>query len=104
MLAGRTWTLILSPDDIVDFAMQRRGRRVVSFSINYRAFVAGRWHAVWRQDTAHGRLHCHEPGRPVRFLEERGRRDYAQAFTEAERHISQHWSEYRRRWLDYAGP
>ena len=47
----------LSDADIIDVRIEVEKGKVLSFSVNYRILVNGKWHQVYRVDTAHGYLH-----------------------------------------------
>ena len=48
---------LLSSTDAIDIRIEVEKGEVLSFSVNYRILVNGKWHQVYRIDTAHGYLH-----------------------------------------------
>lgn len=86
-------------EDRIDVMMKRVGPRVVAFSANYRAFIAGRWRTVFRADTSHGRLHIHRFWHPhdgePEFKEREPKEDYTKELKHMREHIFDHWQEYR---------
>jgi len=80
-------------------ATKVRGR-IVSFVVQYEAFIQDRWRAVVRYDTAHGFAHrdlYNARGRSMKihlFV-----RDYNQALSFAELDLKAHWRIYRERFV-----
>ena len=48
---------VLGSTDAIDIRIEVEKGEVLSFSVNYRILVNGKWHQVYRIDTAHGYLH-----------------------------------------------
>ncbi|MCR4368558.1 MAG: hypothetical protein NUV67_01485 [archaeon] len=49
--------MTLGQEDSLDVKLKMEGNKVLEFSLNYRAKIAGHFHEVYRVDTAHGFLH-----------------------------------------------
>ena len=74
--------------------------QVVSFVVQYEAYIEGGWRAVVRYDTAHGYFH-----RDIIYPNGCTRKKtllgvgYAEAFTQAELDIKMNWRRYREAYL-----
>ena len=72
---------------------------IVEFRIQYEAFIEGRWHAVVRYDSAHGRPHrdALHPNAPETKEWYRGYRN-AYVLSIVQRDITANWPKYRTRY------
>ena len=91
----------LSPDatDRLRVRAQRIGPEIVSFVVQYEAYLGGRWRPIVRYDTAHGFAHrdqMHPDGRVDKtpLLWE----TYNVALTVATEELKAQWQPYRRRY------
>lgn len=98
--------IILTADDEIIVHLERAGRAVVKFGVQYRARIRGEWHPVVRFDTAHGHAHqdiCYPDGtQETRMLD---LDDYGIALTHSLRDVRTRWEFYRQRyerWRDEA--
>ncbi len=76
-------------------------KRIVEFSIQYEAYIDGRWHPIVRYDSAHGLAHrdlLHPTGRKTKTSFQNW--DYSQVLTFGERDLKQNWGAYKQRYLD----
>lgn len=102
MVRRKAWTLMLSLEDALDEETWLDAGRVVAFSVHLRHFD-GRWNTVWRMDTAHGRLHVHQPDGRIRTLQRHRMDDYTQHAAEARRTVRLRWPELVARWRAHHG-
>ena len=76
------------------------GNEIVEFSIQYEAYIQGRWQPIARYDSAHGYAHrdlLHPDGLETKMTFRNW--DYAQVLTYGERDLKQNWQSYRQRYL-----
>ncbi len=96
----------LTEDDEILVHLERAGRVVVMFGVQYRARIRGEWRAIVRFDTAHGHAHqdvCYPDG--SQDTRELDLDDYGVALTHALRDVKARWEFYRQRyerWRDEA--
>jgi hypothetical protein len=88
----------LSSDDNVRVSFDRAGPRVLRFSVQYVARIAGEWQPIVRFDTAHGHAHLYISlpggGQETRELPFSS---YNTALTFAIRDVQEKWPFYRER-------
>jgi hypothetical protein len=71
--------------------------RIVYFSVQYEAFIEGKWRPIIRYDTAHGFAHrdiMHPDGTQEKIFI--ASKDYGQALKAAELDIKNNWPHYRK--------
>lgn len=93
------FVITITQDDQVLVHLEREGRPVVKFSVQYRARIEGEWHPIVRFDTAHGHAHkdtCYPDG--TQRTQELNLDDYGVALTQALRDVKAHWESYRKRY------
>ena len=94
----------LTQDDEILIHLEREGRTVVKFSIQYRARIQRGWRPIVRFDTAHGHAHkdiCHPDG--TQETQDLKLDDYGIALTHGLRDVKARWEFYRERyerWYD----
>jgi hypothetical protein len=69
--------------------------RIVEFSVQYEAFLFGKWHSIVRYDSAHNIGHrdlLHPNGTETKTTFRNW--DYAQVLTFGERDLKQNWQMY----------
>jgi hypothetical protein len=89
----------LTEDDEILVHLEREGRVVTKFGVQYRARIRGKWHAIVRFDTAHGHAHkdvSHPDG--TQEMQELELDDYGVALTHALREVKARWMFYRERY------
>jgi hypothetical protein len=93
------FVVFLTPDDRIRHHHFTVKRKVREFTIQYEAFILGKWHPVIRYDTAHGFAHLdrmHPDGSvekvPLPYW------DYNEALTFAEYDINSNREWYRERY------
>lgn len=73
---------------------------IVEFTIQYEAWLDGKWYPIVRYDTAHGFAHrdlMRVDGSETKLTFSDW--DYAQVLTYGERDLKQNWKMYRQRYL-----
>ncbi len=100
-MAEKEYLFYLSPERLDRFRYYHvlEAGRVVRFSIEYEALIGGKWRAVVRYDTAHGRPHkdlLHPHKREAK--QEFAGYSIADVLTVGERDIKANWQKYR---VDY---
>jgi len=98
------FVMTFTQDDKVLVHLEREGRIVAKFSVQYRARIQGEWQPIVRFDTAHGRAH-QDISYPDGTQETRDLRldDYGIALTHALRDVKVRWEfcrERYERWRD----
>lgn len=97
------YVYLLSPEatDRLRVRAQRIGPDVVSFVVQYEAYLDSRWHPIVRFDTAHGFAHrdlLHPDGRvdkdPLPW------ETYNIALTFATHELKANWQQYRQRYAE----
>jgi hypothetical protein len=76
-------------------------KELIEFTVQYEAYLQGRWHAVVRYDTAHGFAHCdvmHPDGTVTKTSFRQW--DYAMVLTYGETDLKQNWAAYRKAYED----
>ncbi len=95
------YVYVLSPEgtDRLRVRAHRAGREIVSFVVQYEAYLGETWHPIVRFDTAHGFAHrdrMHPDGRvdkePLLWD------TYPVALTMATEELKAQWPQYRRRY------
>lgn len=74
--------------------------QIVEFSVQYKTYIAGKWHPIVRYDSAHGFAHrdlMHPDGTEAKIAFHYW--DYAQVLTYGERDLKQNWQSYRQQYL-----
>jgi len=94
----KTFKIALTADDEIRIMIERAGKEVVEFAVQYLARIQGEWQPVVRFDTAHGRPHM-DVSHPDGTQETRDLRfeSYSIALTYAIRNIQERWEFYRER-------
>jgi hypothetical protein len=95
------YVYFLSPEgtDRLRVRAQRLGRHIVSFVVQYEAYLRDAWHPVVRFDTAHGFAHrdlMHPDGRVDK--EPLPWDTYSVALTFATQELKAHWLRFRQRY------
>jgi hypothetical protein len=93
------FVVTFTQDDEAIVHLEREGRTVAKFSVQYRAKIQGEWRSIVRFDTAHGRAHK-DVSYPDGTQETQELRldDYGLALTQALRDVKTHWGFYRERY------
>jgi hypothetical protein len=96
MIRTTTFRLIFTLEDEADVTIQKKNGRIVSFGVNYRTNINGKWHDVIRYDTAHGAMHVHRfwisPGIiPIRDVGA----DIKSIIIEAVNDVKENWTAYK---------
>lgn len=94
-----SFVAFLTPDDRIRHLHFSVKGRVKEFTIQYEAFILGKWHPVVRYDTVHGFAHLdrmHPDGSvekiPLLYW------DYNEALAFAQYDIKSNWEWYRKRY------
>lgn len=104
----KDWIASLDARNVIDVEIEIQDGQVLGFSLNYRAFIGGRWVEVVRYDTDHGHLHIHrnwrkgqdavtpleDPDAPAPHPDAPAP-PYNEAFTRAEADLKANWQRYR---------
>jgi len=92
-------TVRFAPGEEADLKIVRKGGEFLSFGINYRTLLAGRWHNVIRYDTAHGCVHRHRFWKEGWFeeIENIGEVDLKKAFDGCFEDVIANWGNYKKR-------
>lgn len=103
MATKRAFEHYITPDDRIDVELEVHAGDVVTFTVNYRARIRGKWTEVVRYDTAHGHLHIHrfwrdEQGQ-IENLDDPGQPKgvYNAELDAAEEDLVENWRTYRQR-------
>lgn len=97
----KDWIASLDARNVIDVEIEIQDGQVLGFTLNYRAYIGGRWVEVVRYDTDHGHLHLHRNWRTgedaVTPLEDPDAPapPYNEAFTRAEIDLKANWERYR---------
>ena len=89
----------LSLDDVLEVHLILEGSELKDFSVQYKAYISGKWERVIRYDTAHGYLHVHRAWRHEEDHETVPQVEglpYAAVLPWIENDIKQNWARYRR--------
>ncbi len=104
-LVRREWTEDLLASSVrLRCVYQRRGKRILRFTVQLETRREGRWHAVVRYDNAHGFCHrdtMHADGRREKTPVWVG--DVAETFTYAIEDLKAHWTAYHDAYLKEFG-
>jgi hypothetical protein len=89
----------LSLDDVLEVHLVLDGSNLKGFSVQYKAYIEGKWRRVIRYDTAHGFLHVHRSWRNEKNHDTVPQVEglpYSSVFPWVEKDIKQNWARYRR--------
>jgi len=89
----------LSLDDVLEVHLTLDGSELKDFSIQYKAYINGKWRRVIRYDTAHGYLHVHRAWRQEEDHDTVPQVDglpYAAVLPWVEKDLKKNWARYRR--------
>lgn len=97
-----TYMLDLTPDGQNRYRHRHvlEGNHSIEFSVQYEAYLSGKWRAIVRYDSAHGYAHrdlLHPDGAGTKTTFHGW--DYAQVLTYGERDLKQNWRAYRANYL-----
>ncbi len=53
----KDYVIIITSEDKIDVRLKIQKKEIYQFSINYRAYIDGRWHEIYRIDNCHNYLH-----------------------------------------------
>ena len=92
----KNYVALLSPEDRKRYRHLRRGRRILSFTIQYETLLAGEWVPVVRYDTSHRIVHkdvLDQKGKEKKFL--LGFADFREGLLVADDDIKTNWRRYK---------
>lgn len=82
---SKAWTIQLSDIDRIKVRLEKNGRTVVEFSVQYQALIRGHWRRITGYDNSHGSVphrHVYYPNQPE-YRQIMIVKDNNEAFTEA---------------------
>lgn len=97
MSKSKTHQIQLTLEDILEVHLELEGRELKNFSIQYKAFIKGKWRAVIRYDTAHGHLHVHRGwrGGEIEPLPQLQGLPYKSSLPWVKDDLKKNWEKYR---------
>lgn len=100
-MAEKQYLEQLSPDDRLRYRIITEKGAVVRFTVQYEAYIGGRWHPIVRYDTAHGFAHrdlLHPDGTQEKTA--LSVIDFKQALSYAKSDLKAHWEDYKKAFLE----
>jgi len=86
-------------EDVLKVRFDRVETKVIQFSVQYLALIAGEWRPIVRMDTAHAKAHM-DTIRPdgIKTTTDLAAQNYSEALTWSINEVKRRWEFYRQRY------